>query len=1590
MSSKAKTKSKYQKMDPIDHILHRPDTYIGSTRLRKLTEYIAQSNESGYHISKKSISSSPALLRIFVEPLSNAVDNVARSLKTKTPCTKIKVSVDLETGKTCVWNDGESIDIEINEEQNCYNHTMIFGQLLTSSNYDDEKERIDVSGRNGLGCKLCLKAGTLIPDWNGNILKVEDIQIGQKLIGDDGTARTVTNKVTGNGKLYEVIQQRGQSYIVNEHHIITIRMPDHKVIFWNTAKNGWSMLWLDKEEKQIHMKSISVAPPKITCPECKTELCGNLRRHWKRMHKDKNYPKIPRKSPTIDPPYTEEVQEAHMKMQEFSFTIPDDNTLDISIKDYKRLSPTTKGRLTGFTGKCVQWDEQKVDLDPYVLGLWLGDGYQSGYGIAINTDDDPEILEYLEKWGEKNDAKFKNVPSNKVDYRISSLSKCGVSPLKKLLNKYNLVNNKHIPKEYLVNSREVRLSVLAGMIDSDGCVTSDGRRITIAQGMDHSKLASDFIYLAKSLGFMCSSHIKKTQWKYKGEMRRGNAVNINISGEGVEDIPTLVKRKKCLPPLKRNTLNTGKLKIKEVESGDFVGLEVDGNNRFVLEDFTVTHNCNVFSNDFTVFTFDPKTKQTFKQTWSNNMKTVSKPVIKPSTKYTKGFTQVTWTPDFKRLGLKGYTTDIINLYCRYVIDAAMLTKVKVYFNSELIPVKSLNDYAKLYLEEPTKEILFIKTKTAEISLTPSTEYETISFASGVYTCNDGTHVDAWSEAIFRPLVKKFNKPKKPQVNIKDVKQFFRLFVVASVKNPAFDSQDKSKLESPPVTASVKSTVITQIMKWSVCDQIQDIIRGKEMLSLKKTERKKKGFTKVEGLDPANNAGTKHSTDCTLILCEGLSAKTYAVQGIEVGVFGKKGRDWFGIMPLRGKLLNIRDKKPSSIADNKVISGIIKAAGFRYGIDYTVEKNYKTLQYGKIMILTDSDTDGIHISGLIQNTVHGLFPSLLKREQSYLTAMYTPIVRVYLSKTKSKLFYDEDEYRKYVEVFSRKYPNKKLDKKYYKGLGTSSESDIMETFGQKMIKFTADNKTTLNMNKVFAKKNADARKEWLTSYNPNHNLLTWDGNKKEVVNMNISDFINNELIKFSISDCKRSIPHVMDGLKESLRKVLYSCFLRNLKYSGKTLKIAQLAGYTAEHSGYHHGEQNLYDTITKMAHEFPGSNNIPLLYRDGQLGTRLNGGKDAANARYTFTKLDKLTRLLFKIEDDPLLERVEDDGDVVEPKRYLPILPMVLVNGITSGIGTGWSCSVPSYNPLDLIKGIKTWLKYDGDIIVEEDGLYRSLLPELHPWYRGFTGRIVKDKDTRYKIYGIISDEGKKRVVTELPIGMWTDNFKESLDTYLEAKQIKSVKNYSTPKKVRFEIVESKDGFVCNEKTLKLHKYISTTNMVLFTEDGTLKKFEDADEILDYFCTVRYEYYGKRKKHILGNLKKSVKFLGNKRRFLEEVMSGDLSLYEGKQSREEEDIVADLEKRKYDKESKTTKNEDGEDIIITSYDYLLRMQIRSFTTKKLNSLKKDIDSILKKIDNITKTSEKQMWINDLDEFEKVYLSWLKEIAKEKVKKPRKKT
>jgi len=758
-----------------------------------------------------------------------------------------------------------------------------------------------------------------------------------------------------------------------------------------------------------------------------------------------------------------------------------------------------------------------------------------------------------------------------------------------------------------------------------------------------------------------------------------------------------------------------------------------------------------------------------------------------------------------------------------------------------------------------------------------------------------------------------------------------------------------------------------------------------MVALKKIERKKRGFTKIEGLDPANLEGTKRSHECVLMIVEGLSAKTYAVAGMDVGVFGKRGRDFLGVFPLTGKILNCRNATASQITKNKVIVNLIKAIGLQRDVDYTLDSNYRKLRYGKILTICDADCDGIHVTSLVHNFFHALFPSLLKRKDPFLYSLQTPIVKVALGKNNHIMFYDEREYRKYVN----QHKDKKIDHKYYKGLGTSDNAMVKKTFGRKVIMF--ENDSTLNevMNKVFHKDLSHARKDWLQKYDPENVKLKWNGEEKEIRKLKISEYIDTEMIKFSIGDCARSIPHLMDGLKESQRKVLYVALKKKIH---KEMKVAQFGAQVALYSGYHHGEQNLFDTIIKMTHAFPGANNIPFFSRKGQTGSRLELGHDSASPRYIFTHLEKITRLLFRPEDDELLSYKEDDGDPVEPEFYVPILPTILINGINAAIGTGWSCTIPCFNPKDIINLIKIWLDKEGKVLRRKDESLISSFPEITPWYRGWNGTIDEEEEGKYTTYGKVIEGDNKYIITEIPIGMSIESCRQKLETLVEQRKIAGFHNYSTPNKPYFEIFESDEegSALCDERGLKLYTYVHTSNMVMFLETGKLSKIETIDEVVDSYCRVRYSFYIKRKINEINKLQKDITLLGNKKRFMKEVIKGKIQLFKesnGKKiARPTLELLVELEERGYDKvfkEDKEDKQEDkgedkqediegNEDVKIhKGYDYLLGMQIRSITAEKINKLENDISSLIEKKEELESTSEKQLWLNDIDEFRTEY-------------------
>lgn len=396
---------------------------------------------------------------------------------------------------------------------------------------------------------------------------------------------------------------------------------------------------------------------------------------------------------------------------------------------------------------------------------------------------------------------------------------------------------------------------------------------------------------------------------------------------------------------------------------------------------------------------------------------------------------------------------------------------------------------------------------------------------------------------------------------------------------------------------MKSGIVESVMTWAkfkAQTELQKQCHGKKHAKLR-------GIPKLED---ANNAGTRNSIECTLILTEGDSAKSLAVSGL-----GVVGRDNFGVFPLRGKMLNVREATHKQILENAEINNLIKILGLQYKKKYVSIDDLKTLRYGKLMIMTDQDQDGSHIKGLLINFFHHNWPELLRLP--FLEEFITPIVKATKksgAREIAECFYSLPEF----EEWKSKTENWMTYRiKYYKGLGTSTSAEAKTYFSdmkRHQIKFRHESdQDDYAILMAFSKKHVEQRKEWLTSWMEECKRRRELGlseiylYEKETKQVSYRDFVNKELVLFSNMDNERSIPSLVDGFKPGQRKVLFTCLKRNDR---KEIKVAQLAGSVAEHSAYHHGEVSLMGTIIGLAQNFVGSNNLNLLLPNGQFGTRL--------------------------------------------------------------------------------------------------------------------------------------------------------------------------------------------------------------------------------------------------------------------------------------------------------------------------------------------------------------------------------------------------
>jgi DNA topoisomerase II len=1022
----------------------------------------------------------------------------------------------------------------------------------------------------------------------------------------------------------------------------------------------------------------------------------------------------------------------------------------------------------------------------------------------------------------------------------------------------------------------------------------------------------------------------------------------------------------------------------------------------------------VYSDESTVEHTDPEAGKKFVQTFGKAGKTRTDPVI-TSYRAKTGYTKVSFVPDYEFFNYPGCDDDFVYSLKKLAHDTAMVTGVPVSFvlkedgpegvveTLTKMSYKTMKAYvSSLYFPGEKGMMSFVTDQGDECFVVQrsnnfhSTEETTLaqqSWINGILTTRGGTHVDAWSSALMLRLVKAFNATRKEgegNATAKDFAPYLMLFVKCErlTNDIDFDSQAKERL-TKPVKFEICGTkaardalneqldaAVKKMLKWEFVKIVKELLDHKIAAKVEKEDNK----TRIkfgEKVKNAKFAGTAKGSECTFWIGEGDSAVRF-VERVISKVPG--GYDYNGWMPIRGKTQNSEAWSEAELFENAELKSIKDALGLKLGMK---PQDISKLRYGRVMIAADADMDGDHIRGLLVCFFHHFWPEICW--EGYVWFFSTIVTKI--TGKGETTFYNEEKAKKYI--IQNKIPQNRVF--YYKGLAKHTIQDAKHYIDNPhYINLVMDEDSPDLINLAFGKdkkqKSADRRKDWMIEHYfsaEDRSSITED--YKYDGKVPLREFIYGPLLIFSAETTRRSIPAMIDGLKHSQRQALFGMIELNLKQS---LSVEELAGRIKTLTKYHHGAVSLENTIAGMAQGFQGSNNIPLFKNDGEFGTRILGGKDRGQSRYLTSSLEEIARKIFRPEDDPILDYEIVEGTTVQPVNYVPVINMTLVNG-SSGISTGWKTEIPNYDPERIVEWTETYLEMiDGHPEFEDE---LPSVKALQPWYRGYNGEITIDSEYPPKFWvskGILSEEIRKTAkgnvskltewhITELPIGLWTETAKAKLiDMWDIPKTSKKVAilseepqdNRTDVNDVHFVIRPTKEftpdlDTPSNPIAKLLTKKLVLSQMNFLNAEGVPTKFDAVEDILLEHAKVRLFTYQKRKDYWMKHYRDALVRSRAKYVYVKAVVEGDLDMHQEDANLEQ--AMSDLGLEKL---------EDGEKA--PSYNYLLSMQMRSMSVKKLAELKKEADDLILKIDNLKKETPISMWRKDLSEFREAYKKFLR--------------
>lgn len=947
---------------------------------------------------------------------------------------------------------------------------------------------------------------------------------------------------------------------------------------------------------------------------------------------------------------------------------------------------------------------------------------------------------------------------------------------------------------------------------------------------------------------------------------------------------------------------------------------------------------NIFSSEFSVECVDPDEGKCFRQTWTGHMGACSAPRVTPRTKAKGGSTTVSCVPDLSLFDTS--FTSLVDVMGPFVLTRLLSMvathpngqNMRVYYNDKRIKCSGFKGYVRMFSDKfmydsPSPDFEYA------VAVNKTGKFEHQSFANCNYTPDTGSSQTVYVtkhvvKVIAGHLRQKLGKDAR--LSSSYVENHLQIFVNIRIPNATFTTQTKIKLSNPidPAKYPLNDTrILSVISKTGLLRELEDTLERKVISKMQRSlNGAKTRNLHVPKLDDAHHAGTAKSSDTMLFLTEGDSAKTFVTMGLSV-----IGRARYGVFPLRGKLLNVIGASPSKLKGNAEIANVMKIMGLQFDRKYESESDRRTLRYSRLCVLTDADTDGHHICGLLLAFVSHFWPALAHRSD-FMYRFVTPAVKVVKGGSTVATFFSPEE----LESFQVRTGMQVM---HLKGLGTSTKNDALAYFramdNVHLKRISSDEGSRDLLRMVFSPKESNWRKQWLTKKHVTPRGALDYGRSKAI---NMSEFLEVEMYAYSIANIKRAMASAIDGLKVSQRKILFASLDKFRSENSPEVKVAQLASLCAAKSNYGHGEVSLQGAIVAMSQSFPGSNNVPLF--TGSFGTRMQNGADAASPRYIFTRL--APGIVDLIGDTSVLEYLVEETMPVEPKYYVPALPMILVNG-SNGIATGFRTLVPAFNPADIVEHIRAH--------------FEARTPEkaLVPWYRGYTtNHLTVDEGSNYVFTGAFEerDGGTTLVITELPIGGHSmESYKDDvLAKLVESNVVKRFEiDHLSENEPRFKVfLNSKCGDVI--ETFKLRAKMTKTCMNLLDQDDVVVQFKSPEDILAFWLEHRKAHVAKSKANTLRTMREARAKLEHKRVFIQAVIEG---------------TRIDLRNADEERVRETMRETLG--IPDEHHEKLLGLPLSSITKARARALEMEAHKLDDAIETVEGTSETSMLLRAIEPF-----------------------